>query len=539
MIESGPENRVRREPPERSAAGDRNPWLIAVVVSIATFMQVLDTSIANVALRNIAGSLAAGVDESTWVITSYLVASAVIVPVSGWLADVIGRKRFYMLCVATFTIFSLLCGLAPNLSMLIVFRVLQGLGGGGMAPSEQAILADTFPERQRPQAFALYGVAVVVAPTVGPTLGGWLTDNASWHWIFFINVPIGLASLALVYWLVAEPEVLERERRERLRRGVKVDWVGFLLIALALGCLEIVLDKGQREDWFSSDFIIVFSAASVLAFVLFVPWELSRADPLLEIRLLGHRQFGTSFLMMTTVGVVLFSSIQLLPQLLQTSFPYTATLSGLVLMPAGVVMLVLMPVAGRLTGFIQPKYLIAAGMFLIAIAMWHMTSLSPDASFGYFAWARIYQVLGLPFLFIPITAVSYSDIPANKTNQGSALINVARNLGGSIGISMATTVLAQRVQFHQDRLTEHLVPSSLPYQNALRSFEGYFTSQGFSPADAMQRAYGLIEQLVLQQAALMSYIDVFATLALVAAVMAPVALILLRRVEPGAAPVGH
>jgi len=532
---SGP----RTGPLERSAAGDRNPWLIAVVVSIATFMQVLDTSIANVALRNIAGSLAAGVDESTWVITSYLVASAVIVPVSGWLSDVIGRKRFYMLCVGTFTACSLLCGLAPSLPLLIVFRVLQGLGGGGMAPSEQAILADTFPERQRPQAFALYGVAVVVAPTVGPTLGGWITDNVSWHWIFFINVPIGLISLALVHWLVVEPEVLKRERRAMLRGGLKVDWVGFLLIALALGCLEIVLDKGQREDWFSSGFIVAFTAASALAFVLFVPWELCRRDPIVEIRLLGHRQFGTSFLMMMTVGAVLFSSIQLLPQMLQTSFPYTATLSGLVLMPGGLVMLVLMPIAGRLTGFIQPKYLIAAGMFLIAIAMWHMTSLSPDADFGYFVWARIYQVVGLPLLFIPITSVSYADLPPGQTNQASALINVARNLGGSIGVSMATTLLVQREQFHQSRLTGDLVPSSLPYQNALRSFESYFANQGFSPPDAMQRAYALIEQLLQQQAALLSYVDVFFALAILAAVMSPVALILLRRVRPGAAPAGH
>jgi MFS transporter, DHA2 family, multidrug resistance protein len=539
MSERGPAHTPRAEPLERSAAGDHSPWLIAVVVSIATFMQVLDTSIANVALRNIAGSLAAGADESTWVITSYLVANAVIVPVSGWLSNAVGRKRFYMLCVATFTVCSFLCGLAPNLTLLIVFRVLQGLGGGGMVPSEQAILADTFTERQRPQAFALYGIAVVVAPTVGPTFGGWITDNWSWRWIFFINLPVGLISLALVHWLLVEPEILKRERRKLLRGGIKVDWVGFLLIALALGCLEIVLDKGQREDWFSSDFIIAFAAASALALLVFVPWELCRKDPIVDIRLLGHRQFGTAFLMMTTVGVVLFSSIQLLPQLLQTSFPYTATLSGLVLMPAGLVMLALMPIAGRMTGFIQPKYLIAAGMLLIAVAMWHMTSLSPDASFGFFARARIYQVLGLPFLFIPITAVSYSDLPPDKTNQASALINVARNIGGSIGISMATTVLAQRAQFHQDRITEHLVPSSLPYQNALHSFEGYFTGQGFSPPDAMQRAYGLIEQLVQQQAALMSYIDVFAVLALVAAAMAPVALILLRRVTPGAATAGH
>jgi DHA2 family multidrug resistance protein len=236
----------------RSAAGRHNPWLIAVVVSIATFMLVLDTSIANVALRHIAGSLAAGVDESTWVITTYLVANSVILPVSGWLSNVIGRKRFYMLCVAIFTVASLLCGLAQNLPMLIVFRILQGLGGGGMAPSEQAILADSFPPEKRAQAFALYGVAVLVAPTVGPTLGGWITDNFSWHWIFFINVPIGVMSLVLVRWLLVEPEILERERRERLARGLKVDWIGFALVALALGAFEIVLDKGEREDWFQS-----------------------------------------------------------------------------------------------------------------------------------------------------------------------------------------------------------------------------------------------------------------------------------------------
>ncbi|MGH9553784.1 MAG: DHA2 family efflux MFS transporter permease subunit, partial [Terriglobales bacterium] len=243
----------------RSAAGDRSPWLIALVVSLATFMTVLDTSIANVALRHIAGSLAAGVDESTWIITSYLVANAIILPVSGWLSRVVGRKRFYMICVAVFTLFSVLCGLATNLPMLIVFRVLQGLGGGGMAPSEQTILADTFPQERRAQAFALYAVAVVVAPTVGPTLGGWITDNWSWHWIFFINAPVGLLSLWLVNWLVVEPELLRQERKSLIARGLNIDWVGFLLITLALGCLEVVLDKGQREDWFASDFIVAFA----------------------------------------------------------------------------------------------------------------------------------------------------------------------------------------------------------------------------------------------------------------------------------------
>ena len=267
----------------RSAAGNRNPWLVAVVISIATFMQVLDASIANVALRNIAGSLAAGLDESTWVLTSYLAASAIVLPISGWLSGVIGRKRYYMSCVALFTVSSLLCASSPTLSTLIIFRVLQGLGGGGMAPTEQAMLADTFPARLRGQAFALYGIAVIVAPTVGPALGGWLTDNLSWHWIFLINGPIGLISLTLVQWMVHEPEVLERERQERFARGLKVDWIGFVFIALALGCLEIVLDKGEREDWFASSFIITFATISFLSFVLFVPWELSRDDPIVDI----------------------------------------------------------------------------------------------------------------------------------------------------------------------------------------------------------------------------------------------------------------
>jgi DHA2 family multidrug resistance protein len=515
----------------RSAAGDRNPWLIAVIVSIATFMLVLDTSIANVALRHIAGSLAAGVDESTWVITTYLVANAVILPISGWLARVIGRKRFYMLCVAVFTVASLLCGLAPNLTTLIIFRILQGLGGGGMAPSEQAILADTFPPEKRPQAFALYGVAVVVAPTVGPTLGGWITDNWSWHWIFFINVPVGALSLLLVRWLVVEPDVLEQERRELLASGLKVDWIGFILVALALGCLEIVLDKGQREDWFESNFISTFAAISALSFAAFFPWEWTRKDPIVDVRLLFTRQLGTSFLVMMAVGAVLFSSIQLIPQLLQTEFPYTATLSGLVLMPAGFIMLLLMPVSGRATNFTQPKYLMAGGLLLVAGGMWYMTALTPDADFGYFVRGRILQILGLPFLFIPITTASYADLPPEKTNAASALINVARNLGGSIGVSLATTELAQRAQFHQARLTEHLVPSALGYQEGLRRAMQQFTAAGSSSVRSQGQAVEWLGQLVQNQAAIQAYIDVFWSFAVFAIVMIPLAL-MLKSINP-------
>ncbi|MFC7400240.1 DHA2 family efflux MFS transporter permease subunit [Chelatococcus sp. GCM10030263] len=518
----------------RSAAGGRNPWIIAVVVSIATFMEVLDASIANVALRHIAGSLAAGADESTWVLTSYLVSNAVILPISGWLSSVVGRKRFYMTCVALFTVSSFLCGIATSLSMLIVFRVLQGLGGGGLAPSEQSMLADTFPPEKRGQAFALYGIAVIVAPTVGPTLGGWITDNFSWHWIFFINVPMGLMSLALVHWLVVEPGILERERRERLREGLKVDWVGFLLVAAWLGCLEVVLDKGQREDWFESSFIITFAAISLVSLVLFIPWELSRKDPIVDVRLLFHRQFGTSCLVMLAVGAILFSSTQFLPQLLQTNFGYTAMLSGLAMMPGGLAMLVLMPLAGGLTGVVQPKYLIAGGTLIVAAAMWHLTSLSPEADFAYFAWARVFQMIGLPFLFIPITTASYAGLPPDKSSEAAALINVARNLGGSIGISMATTVLAQRSQFHQSRLVENVAPSSLNYQQAMQHITGYFTGQGATDAVASQQATGWIGQLVTTQSTLIAYTDVFAGLAIVALCVAPLALIL-RRVEGGSA----
>jgi DHA2 family multidrug resistance protein len=524
----------------RSAAGDRNPWLVAVVVSIATFMVVLDTAIANVSLRYIAGSMAASVDESTWVVTTYLIANAVVLPASGWLSNVIGRKRFYMICVALFTVSSLLCGLAPSLSSLIFFRILQGLGGGGMPTSEQAILADTFPPQKRGQAFALYGVAVIVAPTIGPTVGGWITDNFSWHWIFFINVPVGIASLVLVHWLVDEPEVLERERAERLAGGLKIDWVGFFLIALTLGCLEVVLDRGEIDDWFKSSTIVFFTGLSTVAFLVFIPWELSRDDPIVELRLLFRRQFGIASFTMLMIGAILFGSNQIMPQLLQTTFPYTAMLSGMAMMPGGLAMLVLMPVAGFVTGRFQPKYLMTIGLAGIALSMWYSTSLTPDASFDYFGWLRVYQMIGLPFLFIPINSVAYDGLPPDKTNQASALMNIARNLGGSIGISVANVVLAQRTQFHQARLVENTIPSSPAYQSTLSQMTKYFIAHGASAADASGQAMRMIGQMVRTQATILAYIDVFHVCAIAAALMIPLVLILVRRVQIHAhAAVGH
>jgi len=524
--------------PERSAAGGHNPYLIAFVVSIATFMEVLDTTIANVSLRHIAGGLAVGIDESTYVITSYLVANAIVLSISGWLATVIGRKRFYMMCVATFAAASLLCGLAWSLDSLVLFRILQGLGGGGMATSEQAILADSFPPAKRGQAFAIYGVAVVVAPVVGPTLGGWITDTYSWHWVFLINVPMGLISLLLVGTLVKEPSGADEERQRLLSTGMRIDYVGFLLVAVGLGSLEFVLDEGQRSDWFASNMIVAFALTSAVCLITLIPWELTRDDPIVDLRLLGRRHFGACWLVMLGTGAVLISSTQFLPQILQTDFNYTALLAGLSLSPGGIATLMVMPIVGRLVGIVQPKYLIMVGSLIVTFAMWHLTGLNGDITYGYTAFARVILGIGLPLLFLPVTTASYDGVPPDKTNQASALINVARNLGGSMGVALAQTTFAQRQQFHQSRLVEHISASDVGYQQALDAFTRYFQDQGSDPQQAASQAVAAIGKTLQTQIDLLSYIDVFWTLAIIGAIMVPLALII-RPIDLGAAPRGH
>jgi DHA2 family multidrug resistance protein len=510
----------------RSAAGDYNPWLIAAIISIATFMEVLDTSIANVSLRYIAGSLAASTDESTWVITSYLVANATVLPVAGWLSGVVGRKRFYMFSVGLFTVSSFLCGLAPNLSFLIGARVFQGIGGGGLAPSEQSMLADTFPPSKRPIAFAIYGVTVIVAPALGPAIGGYISDNISWHWIFFINVPFGLLSLGLVYLFVDEPKKIVEEREERLSAGLKVDWGGLILVALFLGCLEVVLDKGQEDDWFGSSTITFFTTLSGTAFLLFVPWELLRKDPIVDLKLLGHRQFAASCAIMLAVGAVIFSTTQIIPQLLQESFAYNATTAGLALMPGGLSALIAVLLAGRLSTVVAPRYLIIAAFLLIAIAMYQLTSLTPDVSFAWVATQRAIQMVAMPFLFVPVTSVSYIGLPPEKSGEASSLINVFRNLGGSIGVATAQTLLARREQFHQARLAEHISASGGSYLDMTHRIASSLLSRGANVAEAQQQAIGWIGKTVGAQAALLSYIDIFAVLGIFAVCMIPVPLLL-------------
>ena len=523
----------------KSASSAGNPWVIAVLVALATFMEVLDTTIANVALRYIAGSIGVSQDEASWVVTSYLVANAVSLTASSFLARRFGRKAFFLTCLGLFTVSSVLCGMAWNLQSLLLFRILQGLGGGGMVPVSQSILADAFPPEKRGQAFALFGIAVVVAPVVGPTLGGWISDNYSWHWSFLINGPVGLLAMALIAFILRERSDAVEERRRLKQQGIRFDIVGFVLVATFLGSLEFVLDRGLEDDWFGSSFIVTFAIICGLAFVLMIPWEITRKNPVVDIRMVGTRQFGSCFVVMLATGAILYATTQFLPQLVQEGFGYTATWSGLVLSPGGLVTMVMMFVVGRLSGVVQPKYLIATGAAIVALSMYDLTRLNGDLDFWFFADSRMLLGVGLPLVFLPIITASYQGIPPEKTDQASALMNMARNTGGSIGVSLATNVLAHREQFHQSRLVEQVVPSNVQYQQTLQQVTQYFVDHGNSLAQAQQYAFSWIAQQVQTQATYLAYIDVFWTLALLSAAMVPLALILRRSTPAATAPVGH
>ncbi|HEY3863542.1 MAG TPA: DHA2 family efflux MFS transporter permease subunit [Verrucomicrobiae bacterium] len=515
-----------------------NPWLVAVTVSMATFMEVMDTSIANVALRHIAGSVAADQSESTWVLTSYLVSNAIVVPISGWLSSVIGRKRFYMSCVALFTISSFFCGIAPSLGFLLTCRVLQGVGGGGLAPSEQAILTDTFPAKTRGLAFALYGVAVVVAPAIGPALGGWITDQYSWRWIFFINIPVGIASLILTYILVEDSPSAEKEHQKATRGGVRVDYAGFALVALGLGCLQVVLDKGQEDDWFGSTFITIFTVVSAVSIVCLVVWELWVAkEPIVDLPMFRDKGFLFVNFMMFTTLFILQCTTQLLPQFVQQLLPYNATKAGLILMPGGLVLMSLLPMAGFLVRKTQPKYLIFTGFIVSALALYSMTNLDTEASFGAIARYRMFQGVGFAFLFVPIQTLAYSNVPEGKSNNASALINLMRNLGGSVGISMGTTLLARRSQAHQVRLVAHLTATAPGLHQRMHHLMQVFSAHGAGAVTSMQRAMATISQQMAGQAAMLSYLDVFQVL-IVGCVVAALVSTMLRRIDIGKAPHG-
>jgi len=496
-----------------------NPWAVALTVTLATFMEVLDTSIANVALPHIAGSLGASQEEATWVLTSYLVSSAIVLPISGWLSNRFGRKRFYMTCVALFTACSLLCGFANTLPLLIVARILQGIGGGGLAPSEQAILADTFPIEKRGQAFALYGMAVVVAPAIGPTLGGWITDNFNWHWIFFINLPVGLLSLYLSNRMVEDPPFLKV--RKEAAKHLKIDFMGLGLVAIGVGFLEFTLDKGQEKDWFGDPTIRICATLAVVLLVFFAFWEWNHPDPIVDLKLLKNRNFGTAVFLQLILGMVLFGSTVLIPQYLQVLLGYTAERAGMVLSPAGFMMMAMMFVAGRTVGKMDPRLMVCLAYLGTALGLYNLTRLDLNASFGTVTEWRMLQVIALPFIFIPISTLNYVGVPATKSNQISSLSNFARNLGGSAGTALLTTFLARNSQVRQATLAANVVPGSVAYNLFTGRIKQMLIKGGLTPDLAGQLAIGQAYRQMLRQASMLSYQNAFAILAGVVFVLAP------------------
>jgi MFS transporter, DHA2 family, multidrug resistance protein len=491
-----------------------NPWLIAFVVSLAAFMEVLDTSIANVALPHIAGNMGASSEESTWVLTSYLVSNAIVLPISGWLVSLLGRKRFFIVCLTLFTFSSLLCGIAPTLAILLISRVIQGAGGGGLQPMAQAILADTFPPAKRGLAFSVYGITAVVAPSIGPTLGGWITDNYTWRWIFLMNLPVGILTLFLVLRYVEDPPFL---RRVTLRES-KVDYVGFGFLAIGIAFLQIVLDKGQEDDWFGSNFIVTLSVIAVACLVSLVIWELRVKEPILDIRLFENLNFATSCLMMFMVGAASFSTTVLMPQFLQSLLGYTAQSAGMVLSAAAVVLLIELPLVGKLTGRFQARYLMAFGWAVLTVAMFFSTRrIDLQISFASATWLRIAQYVPIGFIFIPATMVAYLGLPQEKSNAVAGLVNFVRNMGSSVGTSAVTTILARRAQVHQVMLASHTSLGNPLFRDSAVSLAARLRQGGVGGAQA--QAYSRLYNSMRNQASTLSYIDAFWMLGISAGIM--------------------
>lgn len=494
-------------------------WIIAPVVALAAFMEIMDISIANVSLPHIAGALSSSQDESTWVLTSYLVTNAAVMPISGWLSARFGRKRFFLVCILSFTVASLLCGLAPSLATLVILRAAQGAFGGGLQPMGQAILTDSFPAEKRGMATAIYGIAAVVAPTIGPTLGGWITDSYDWRWIFLINVPVGIAVFGLVSALIHE-----RAPGRDSRPQSSMDWTGFGFVGLSLGCFQVVLDRGQQDDWFSSPLITVLVLASAIAFVLLIWRELKAREPLVDVRLLLERDFAVSFGLMLMLGFMLLGSTYLIPAYTQSLMGYRAVDAGMVLTAGGIAMIALLPLVGRAMNKVDLRLLIAVGLVVGGLSLLWMTNFYLGISFDWLVLARVMQAAALAFLFIPINTLAFRDVPPGKTDNASALINLARNFGGSIGISVASTLLTRREQFHQSRIVELLQGMNPAYSNYAHHLAA---ALGSTPNSQVTLA--AVYQNAVQQATLLSYLDDFKVLGLTFLALLP----LLLWVRPG------
>jgi MFS transporter, DHA2 family, multidrug resistance protein len=519
-----------------------NPWVVALTVTLATFMELLDTSIANVSLPYIAGGLGRSFDEVTWILTTYLVANAVVLPMSAWLSRVFGRKNYYMACVALFTITSFFCGIAPTLGIMLLSRVLQGIGGGGLAPVEQAILVDTFPPAKRASAFALYTVAIVTAPAIGPVLGGWITDNYNWRWVFLINIPIGILSLFLTNRFVHDPESYAEERKTVRTNGkLRVDGIGIALIGLGSAALEILLDRGQIDDWFGSSFICWMFFIGITCLTIAVFWELHHPDPIIDFHMLKVRNFAIANVFYFIFGFGLFASTTMIPQLLQSLYGYRAIDAGLVLGPGALVITFLAPVGAQLVqrSIIKPRILLFGAVMVVGISFIHYSHFNLDTNYGHYAWARALQGLGYAFFFVPLSVIAYSQLSPAQNNKASSLTNFFRNWGGSFGIAFVTTISERRQNFHQSTVGGTISASSPALQQSVNQTASYLQTNGFSHADAITAAYARVYDQLHAQTQLLAFMDCFHILGVITLIAAPLVLLTKNFKPAGKAPEAH
>jgi DHA2 family multidrug resistance protein len=511
-----------------------SPWLIAASVMLATFMEVLDTSVANVALPHISGNLSATPEESTWVLTSYLVSNAIILPTTNWLSRFFGRKRFLIACIIIFTLSSALCGAATTLGFLVVARILQGAGGGALQPIAQSVLLESFPPAKRGAAMAVFGMGIVVAPIIGPTLGGWITDNYSWRWIFYINVPVGIIAVLMAKAFIEDPPYIRDQKPGR------IDYIGFGLMALGLAGLQLVLDKGQEADWFESSFILSATIFSVIALVAFVVWELRSDEPIIDLRILLNRNFAVGTLLMTIVGVVLYGTIALLPLFLQTMLGYPAVQSGMAVSPRGIGSIISMVIIGRLVGRIDSRYLILFGFVVLAYSTWMFSDINLQISMGSIVVPSVISGLAMGFVFVPLTTTAMGTLPNEQIGNASGVFNLMRNTGGSIGIAAMTTLLARGAQVHQAALAANINPYNPVVQDRMRQMTGAMTARSGSATVGAQQAMGTVYGMLVRQSMVLSYIDNFRLLAFLCALCIP-ATFLFKRVKArkGAAPAVH
>src|SRR3954452_21480167 len=502
------------EQPAQQWVPSFNPWLIAASVMLATVMEVLDTSVANVALPHIAGNLSATPEEATWVLTSYLISNAIILPATSWIGKYIGRKRFLILCIILFTIASALCGAAPNLQILIVARILQGMGGGALQPIAQSVLLESFPPAKRGAAMALYGMGVVVAPIIGPTLGGWITDNYSWRWIFYINLPVGALAAFMANTFVEDPPYLQGQKPG------KIDYIGFGLMALGLSALELTLDLGNQRDWFESPLIVFTASMSLLSIICFIIWELYIDEPIVNLRVFVNRNFAVGCAMIASVGVVLYGSTALLPLFLQTLLGYPAVESGLAVSPRGIGSILSMVIVGRLIGKVDGRWLIAFGFTVLGFSTWVFTGLNLYTAQTNIIYPMIVSGFAMGFVFVPLTTMTMATLPQNEIGNASGIYNLMRNTGGSIGIAIMTTLLARNAQVHQAVLTTHTTPYDTPYQQLVNQLTTTF-SVTMDAVSAAQQATATVYGMIVRQAMVLSYIDNFRILAILCFVCVP------------------